>query len=549
MLRQLIEPAQTYADLYDGFRWDLPPLSNIAYEICDRHAEDPDCLALIHDVGEEVKYYSFREIQLLANRFANALTSLGLSRGDRLMVYLPQHPVTAIAHVAAWKMGLITIPTSILFGVDGLEYRLNNAQVSALVTDSQNMSKILEVRSQAPSLKHIFVIDGPAPAGTHAFDEVIGRSSDQFETLMLPLDTPAMINYTSGTTGWPKGTLQGHRIAFGHAPGLEVLFDFFPQEGDRMWSPADWAWLGGIGNTLIGGWFHGVPLLVFPMAGFDPELTLRMMGRHKIRNAFLTPTMFKLLRPFGHLVEQYGVRLRSIISGSEAVGADLLHSMLEIFKASINEGFGQTEANVVMGNCQRLDHSRIGSIGTALPGHEVAIIDDDGNLLPPNEIGHLAIRSPDPVMMLEYWNDPEATAKKFIGDWMITGDLAHMDQDGFYWFQGRGDDVITSSGYRIGPAEIEDAILRHPAVKLTAVIGVPDPERTEIIRAYIVLSEGFEGTEALADEIRRSVRDRLAKHEYPRQLRFVSSLPMTTTGKILRRELREEAKAELAAKS
>jgi acetyl-CoA synthetase len=548
-MTRLLTPAATYAETYENFRWRLPDRCNIADLICDRHAVNRDRLALIHHVGSQVRHYTFREIQRSANQFTNTLTELGMRMGDRLMVYLPQHPVTAIAHVACWKAGLISIPTSILFGIDGLEYRLNHAEVSAVVTDSQNLPKVLEAKALAPSLKHIFVIDAPGGGDVLPFFETIALASDSFATLMFSPDTPAMINYTSGTTGWPKGTLQAHRIVFGHIPGLEVLFDFYPQAGDRMWSPADWAWLGGIGNMLLGGWFHGTPLLVFPMAGFDPELTMRMMGEHRIRNAFLTPTMFKLLKPHRALIGRYDVRFRSIISGSEAVGKELLENMIEMFGATINEGFGQTEANVLMGNCTQLGHFRIGSIGSALPGHEAAIMDDDGSFLSGGEVGNLVFRSPDPVMMLRYWNDLEATAKKFRGDWLITGDLAHRDEDGFYWFRGRADDVITSSGYRIGPTEIEDAVLRHPSVRLSAVIGVPDPERTEIIRAYVVLADGVVPSDALAEEIRLSVRDRLAKHEYPREIRFVRELPMTTTGKILRRELRDLAKVEVGVQN
>lgn len=547
-MTRLLSPGKSFAEVYDNFEWNVPEKMNIAREICDRHAEDPNKLALIHHVGDKIDYYTFRHIQQLANRFANVLTGLGMKAGDRTMVYLPQHPVTATAHLACWKAGMISIPTSILFGVDGLEYRLNHSRVSAVVTNSENLPKVLEAKTLAPHLKHIFVIDGEAPEGVLPFYETIERASDRFETLLLPKDTPAIINYTSGTTGWPKGTLHAHRVVYGHIPGEEVLFDFYPQPDDRMWSPADWAWLGGLGNMVLGGWFHGIPLLVFPMAGFDPELTMRMMGEHKIRNAFLAPTMFKLLKPYGHLVEKNDVKLRSIISGSEALGKDLLESMLEMFKAPINEGFGQTEANMLLGNSTALDHFRVGALGCALPGHKAAIMDDDGNMLPPGTVGNLVFQSPDPVMMLRYWEDPEATEKKFHGDWLITGDLAHMDEDGFFWFQGRADDVITSSGYRIGPSEIEDAILRHPSVRISAAIGVPDKERTEIIRAYVVLNDGVDASDELAEEIRLSVRDRLSKHEYPREIRFVSELPMTTTNKILRRELRDQAKKEIEDK-
>ena len=548
-MERLIKPAATYSEIYDNFRWNLPERCNIAHQICDRHAEDPDKIALIHHVGADVRTYTFREIQRRANQFANVLTGLGLNQGDRLMVLLPQHPITAISHVGGWKAGLITVPTSILFGVDGLEYRLNNAEIRAVVTDQANLPKVLEAKALAPSLEYVFVIDGSPGDSALPFHETLDKASDQFTTLMFSPDTPALINYTSGTTGWPKGTLHGHRVLFGHLPGAEVLFDLYPQPGDKMWSPADWAWMGGLGNTLLCGWNYGTPILVFPMAGFDPELTMRMMGEHSIRNAFLTPTMMKLLKPHASLINTHNVRLRSIISGSEAVGRDLLTSMLEMFKATINEGFGQTEANLTLGNCSGLNHYRIGSLGTPLPGHQASIRDDDGNELPVGEIGNLCFKHPDPVMLLEYWRNPEATAGKFVGDWLISGDLASKDEDGFYWFHGRADDVITSSGYRIGPTEIEDAIIRHPAVSMAAVIGVPHPERTEIIRAYVTLLPGHEPTDALADEIRQSVRDRLAKHEYPREVRFVDSLPMTTTGKVLRRELRAQAKSEQAGET
>lgn len=546
-MQRLIKPAKTYPEIYDSFRWELPQRCNMAYQICDRHADDPEKVALIHHLGSGIRTYTFREIQRRANQFANVLKGLGLNQGDRVMVLLPQHPVTAISHIACWKAGMISVPTSILFGVDGLEYRLNNAEISAVVTDQANLAKVLEARTLAPSLKHVFVIDGPPDGGALPFDETLDKASDQFSTLMVSPDTPALINYTSGTTGWPKGTLHGHRVLFGHLPGAEVLFDLYPQPGDKMWSPADWAWMGGLGNTLLCGWNYGTPILVFPMAGFDPELTMQMMGRHEIRNAFLTPTMMKLLKPHSRLIRKENVRLRSIISGSEAVGKDLLASMLEMFEATINEGFGQTEANMTLGNCSGLNHSRIGSLGTPLPGHTAAIVDDDGNELPAGTVGNLAFKRPDPVMMLEYWRAPEATAKKFAGDWMITGDLARADEGGFYWFHGRADDVITSSGYRIGPTEIEDAIIRHPAVSMAAVIGVPHPERTEIIRAYVSLLPGHTPSDTLAEEIRQSVRDRLAKHEYPREIRFVDAFPMTTTGKILRRELRDQARLEQKA--
>jgi acetyl-CoA synthetase len=547
-LTRFIAIADNYADVYAAFQWKLPKQYNIAWDVCDRHAGDPAKIALIHHLPDQVRKYTFRDIQVLANRLANTFEALGLRQGDRVLIALGQHPVTAFSHVACWKAGLISVPTSTLFGVDGLEYRLNHSGASVLITDSTNLPKALEAQTKAPALQHIFVIDGSAVDGVLPLIETIERASSEYKTLALTPDTPAFINYTSGTTGWPKGALQGHRAMLGHVPGAEVLYDLYPQPGDLLWSPADWAWRAGLMMVLMAAWFHGKPVLAFPMKEFDPALCLAMMGRHQVRNSLLTPTMLKLFRPVSHLVAEKKVRLRSIVSGSEAVGKELLLEMNSVFGVTINEGFGQTECATVLGNCASLGCSKTGSLGVALPGHVGGIVDSDGNLLPDGEVGILAFKRPDPVMLLEYWRDPQATEEKFAGDWLLTGDLASRDEDGFFWFIGREDDVITSSGYRIGPGEIEDTIQRHPAVSLTAVIGVPDPVRTESIRAYVVLASGYSPSADLADEIRLSVRDRLARHEYPREIVFIDSLPMTTTGKVLRRALRDQAIAEKPGK-
>jgi len=544
----LITRAATYAEVYNAFEWRLPKRYNIAWDVCDRHAET-DRIALIHhDADDRVRSYSFREMQRFANQLANVFVARGLVQGDRVMLLLPQHPVTAFAHVACWKAGLISVPTSVLFGADGLEYRLNDSGAKLLITDSANLGKAIEAAARAPGLGHILLIDGGGDrlSVTSLWDEM-EQASDRFETLALTPDTPAFINYTSGTTGWPKGALQGHRSMLGHMPGLEVLYDFYPQENDLLWSPADWSWLAGLMDVLMPAWFHGKPVLTFPMVGFDPERALTMIGRHRVRNTLLTPSVLKLIRQVPDPRGRFGVDLRSVISGSEAVGKDLLEEMSALLGITINEGFGQTECNVVLGNCASLGHMRIGALGSALPGHAAGIVDDVGTPLPAGMLGNIAFRRPDPVMMLEYWNKPEATRDKYAGDWLLTGDLGVCDEEGFFWFRGRADDLITSAGYRIGPAEIEDAIVRHPQVAAAAVIGVPDAERTEIIKAFVVLAKDAEPSEALAGEIRSSVRDRLARHEYPRLIEFVASLPMTNTGKIIRRELRDREKMEKQA--
>ncbi len=293
-------------------------------------------------------------------------------------------------------------------------------------------------------------------------------------------------------------------------------------------------------------WYHGVPVLTSRAMRFEPEAACALMARHQVRTALLTPTALRMMRqvkdPHG-----MGVRLRVVISGGEAVGKELHEWAGSTLKTTINEAFGQTECNLVLGNCASVMPVKPGSLGRALPGHVCAIVDDQGKELAHGEIGNIAIRAPDPVMMLEYWKNPKATKEKYIGDWLITGDLGMRDEDGYFWFQGRADDIITSSGYRIGPTEIEDALTRHPSVVMAAAVGVPDPVRTESIKAFLVLRKEFVGSPELAEEIRSFVRERLAKHEVPREIDFVDALPMTTTGKVLRRELRDAERKKAAA--
>ena len=543
----LVTKAASYAEVYNAFRWRLPERYNIAWDVCDRHAEVPEKLALIYQQSDGVvRRYTFRDMQRYANQLANTMQASGLVQGDRVMLLLAQHPVTAFAHVACWKAGLVSVPASVLFGVDALEYRLRHSGAKLLITDLANVAKIQELRCRVPSLETVLLIDGKEEQAASMW-ELMMRASDAFETLALTPDTPAFINYTSGTTGWPKGALQGHRSMIGHMPGVEVLYDFYPQEGDLLWSPADWSWLAGLMDVLMPAWFHGKPVLTYQATGFDAEYALSMMGRHNVRNVLLTPTVLKLIRQVPDAGRRFGVKLRSVISGGEAVGKDLLQEMNATFNLTINEGFGQTECNMVLGNCASLGHTKIGSLGSAMPGHVAAIVDDAGIPLHAGELGNIAFKRPDPVMLLEYWHNDKATSEKFAGDWLITGDLGVVDDEGFFWFKGRSDDLIKSSGYRIGPTEIEDAISCHPSVARAAVIGVPDEHRFEIIKAFVILGVGHVGSDGLKEEIRLAVRDRLAKHEYPREIEFVDSLPMTTTGKVIRRELRErEAKRKEA---
>ena len=347
--------------------------------------------------------------------------------------------------------------------------------------------------------------------------------------------------YTSGTTGSPKGALHAHRVLIGHLPGIEFPHEFLPQPGDRFWTPADWAWAGGLLNVLLPGLHYGVPVVAARFEKFDPEEAFALMARLGVRNAFIPPTALRMLRAAGNSRGHHNVRLRSVGSGGEALGAETLEWGKEALGLSINEFYGQTECNLVAASCAAIGVSKPGAIGKPVPGHTVAVIRPDGSVCAAGELGQIAIRRPDPVMFLEYWGKPDATREKFIGDWMTTGDQGMTDDDGYVQFIGRDDDVITSSGYRIGPTEIEDCLIRHPAVSLAAAIGKPDPMRTEIVKAFIVLKSGYPPSDALANEIQAFVKTRLSAHEYPREVAFIDSMPMTTTGKVIRRLLRLQA--------
>ncbi|ERP87691.1 AMP-dependent synthetase [Labrenzia sp. C1B10] len=502
-------------------------------------ARDPERLA-IRQVLENgsCRDWSHLALNRAANRLANALEGLGLNRGDRVALLLPQIPQTAIAHLAAYKTGAIAVPLAALFGLEALRYRLSDSGARVLVTDTAGLAKLAEIRSDLPGLDLVISVDGPE-TGVFGFEDLLDKASDTYRTLATTPDDPALMIYTSGTTGQPKGVLHGHRVLLGHMPGIELSQNFLGCEGDLLWTPADWAWAGGLLNALFPALSLGVPVVCHASRKFDPEFAFHLLERQKIRNAFIPPTALKMLRAVERPAERFDLTWRSVGSAGESLGRETYDWFAAEFGFNVNEFYGQTECNAVLGSAAALGVSRSGAIGKATPGHQVAIVDDEGNELPAETLGQIAIRRPDPVMFLEYWNKPEATQEKFIGDWMITGDQGLMDEDGYVHFVGRDDDIITSASYRIGPGEIEDCLLKHPSIALAAAVGKPDPLRTEIVKAFIVLKPGTEKSAALENDIRTFVRERLSAHEYPREIEFVTSLPMTTTGKIIRRKLRD----------
>lgn len=538
----MLPPGRDYDEIYRSFRWQVPAEFNIGVEVCDRWAaRDPGKLAIVA-VGpdgraQDVSYGWLRET---SNRLANALAAHGISRGDRIAILLPQAPEVAAIHVAVYKLGGIVLPLAMLFGIEAISYRLQNSGARALVTNAQGLAKLAQVGHEIAGLELILSVDGP-DAGALDFHAMLERASGDFSPQATQANDPAMMIYTSGTTGQPKGALHAHRVLLGHMPGIEMPHHFFPQPGDRFWTPADWAWAGGLLDCLLPSLYCGVPVVARRFDKFDPEEAFAVMAGQRVRNAFIPPTALRMMRSAPDPRGRYDIKLRSVGSGGEALGAETYEWGRVALGMAINEFYGQTECNLVLSSCAKMGVARPGAIGKPVPGHEVAVIRGDGTRAAAGEVGQIAVRRPNPVMFLEYWERPEATREKFVGDWMTTGDQGVMDGDGYFFFVGRDDDVITSSGYRIGPGEIEDCLIKHPAVALAAVVGKPDPLRTEIVKAFVVLKPGVAGSDALAADIQSFVRTRLSAHEYPREVAFIAEMPMTTTGKVIRRLLRAKA--------
>lgn len=544
---RLLRPGATYAELRAEFRHRVPARFNIGVDAIDR--QRPDGLALIYEAPSgEVSRYTFGELVRLSNRLANSFLALGISRGDRVGILLGQRPETAIAHMTLYRMGAIALPLFTQFGPDALAFRLGNAEAKAVVTDGANVAKIRAIGDMLPALETIIVTEPADDAGDHDFWALLEKGRDTFTPVDTHAEDPALIIYTSGTTGPPKGALHAHRTMWGHYPSIEFTHDFFPQPGDLFWTPADWAWGGGLLDCLLPAWHYGVPVLAHRPGRFDPEQALHLMAKHGVRNTFLPPTALKMMRQVAN-PQRLGAKPRSIATGGETVGAELMAWGRETFGVTMNEFWGQTECNLLCGNSGVVHEVRPGSLGRPMPGHDVEVLDADGNILPAGELGVLAARGPDPVFLLEYWRNPEATRAKFKGPWWITGDVARKDEDGFVWFQGRDDDVISSGAYRVGPGEIEDCILRHPAVAMVAVIGVPDAVRGEVPKAFVIVKPDHATDGPLAGDIQAFVKTRLAPYQYPRDVEFVSELPMTATGKIIRNTLREREREKARAAS
>ena len=531
----------SYESVCRNFRWQIPTHYNIGVDVCDRWAHGNKRLALIHiNSDDEERRYSFQELKALSNRLANTLKANGIQPRDRVAILLPPCPEALIAHTAIYKLGAIALPLLTLFGPLALAYRLSDCSAKCVITDNENLPKLLELRDNLPDLSLIMATCSAGMDDVLDFESGIAAGSDQFNPLKTLADDPALIIYTSGTTGQPKGTLHAHRLLLGILPGFEFLHNQFPRKGDLLYTPLDWAYIGGSYDSLFPSLHHGVPVLAFRPKKFDPEKALFMMHKYRVRNFMAVPTVLRMMMQAVQQPRQrYGIQLRSATVGGEAL-LEALHSWCqETFGVALNEQYGQTECDLVIGFCSTLMPIVTGAIGKSIPGHRVEIIDQEGNIIPDGGLGEIAIRAPDPVMFKGYWNDPEATQKKYIKNWMRTGDYARKDAQGHFWFSGRKDDLIESGGYRIGPGEIELCLMAHKAVAHACVLGMPDPVRGEIVKAFIVLKKGIQIDSRMEARIRDFVKNRLEKHAYPREIEILEKMPLTKTGKINKAELKK----------
>ncbi len=552
-------PGDLHAALHAGFRWRVPPDFSLAEACCGRWARDtPEATAVIfEDEGGSRASYSYGQLQRAANRLSNALARRGVRTGERVALILPQRFETAVAHIAINQLGAVAVPLSMLFGPDALQYRLQDSGAVLAIAEGSVLPALRGLRDSCPALRELIAVGEGAGAGESAWMDALQSEDARFTSAAAHADAAAVLIYTSGTTGPPKGALIPQRALIGNLSGFvasQNWFGFDPFDASRpsgavFWSPADWAWTGGLMDALLPTLYFGRPIVAF-QGRFSPQRAFELMQRHGVTHSFLFPTALKaMMKAVPEPRRHYRLRLEAVMSAGEAVGDAVFRWCQQALGLTVNEMFGQTEINYVVGNCSRLWPARPGSMGRAYPGHRVAVIDEAGKTCPPGTPGDVAVHrrdvhgDPDPVFFLGYWNRPEATAAKFTGDpadsWCRTGDTAVMDAEGYLWYQGRSDDVFKSAGYRIGPSEIENCLVKHPAVANAAVVPKPDAERGALVKAFVVLAPGHQGSDALVQALQALVKGQLAPYEYPKEIEFIEALPMTTTGKVQRAVLRQ----------
>jgi acetyl-CoA synthetase len=542
-----------YDRLVEAFEWEVPERFNMAAYVCHRWADRDDgderTALYAENEGGERDRYTFREFRAAVNRLANHLVEFGVQPGDRIAVNVGQRPETVIAHVAAWTIGAVSVPLSTLFGPDALAYRLADSEARCCVVDASNVEAMREAVADVDSLAGLLTLgdvdDRDGRDGERAFWTAIEEQPTSFDPVDTDAEDDAIVIYTSGTTGDPKGVRHAHRMLLGHLPLFLTTFCNLSMEPDDVyWTPAEWAWVASLFDVVVPGLYYGKPVVAYDGGQFDPETAFELIERYDVTNFFAPPTALRMMMQVDAPAARYDVdSVRVIPSGGESLGQSIVDWAADTFDgAAVHEGYGQTEANLLVGDCTALTGFREGKMGRPGPGHDVRILDPEtaeptGDT---DEVGEIAVRyDDDPVCFKDYLNKPEQTARKVRNGWLLTEDLGSMDEDGYVTFKGRTDDVIISAGYRIGPEEVEESLAGHGAVADAAVIGIPDEERGEVPKAYVVPSDDVDDPHALESTLQDHVRSRLAAYEYPREIEFLDALPTTTTGKIRRRDLRE----------
>jgi acetyl-CoA synthetase len=528
----------SYEEADERIEWDLPERFNMGTAIVDKHVEDRGRVALFwENVDGPNETWTFWQLRNRCNQFGNMLRDLGIDTGDVVGVHVPQSPEAIVANAGLWRAGSVSMPLPYTVEINSLRYRLDDASATGLVVHADKLDNVRGLLDEIKSLKYLLVV-GEADTG----DGVVrlNPTLDTYSTVYDPVETipddTSTIFYTSGNTEKPKGAVHGHGFLIGHVPGYQILYNF--QMEGVYYTPADWGWGSGLIDLVTAALYNGQPVVGFNRGPFEPEEQCELLEKYGITHSFMPPTALNMLRDIDDT--EYDLGLEIVCAGGEALSSGA-HEWATARDIVINEFYGQTEANFLVANCEALWGSKPGSMGQAMPGREVAVIDDDGNRVDPGEVGEVTLKNPweDPIWFKEYLDKPEETGAVRLGDWHQTGDLAEKDEDGFFWYRSRKDDVIISSGYRISPIAVEDAIMKHDAVVDNAVIGVPHDVRGEIVKAFVKVTDSAEASDALETDLQNIVKENLAKHEYPREIEFIEEFPTTESGKIRRKILRE----------
>jgi len=546
-IKAVVGEPVSYERIIEHFQTRIPEYYNMARDTVLRQvaAGNGETVALVAEGADGTsKSYSYLELAERSARLSNMLQELGVTSGTVVACYLGAGLEAALTYLAVFRLGGIVAPLSQLYGPDTVIHALVDSGATILVSESGLWGRIVDKKRQCPALTTVLLTDADGQDGIIDFNQYEQASSDEHIELTRA-DTPALLLYTSGSTGMPKGILHSHRILRGYLASVSLFYELdMNKPGRVLWTPSDWSWVAGIFNVMLTGWFFG-QTVVASRARFSAEGAFELMARHGVTHCFLTPTALKRMAavddPYGRWPD---LTIRAIGTGGEPLPSAILAWGDQVLNVPINEFYGLTEVNHLIGNCRSLYPVRPGSMGKAYPGHVVAVIDQEGNPVADGEIGEIAARDDDPTLFLGYWNQLGRTASMRVGRWVRTGDLGYRDSDGYFWYHGRNDDLIKSAGYRIGPAEVEDALVEHPAIDEAAVVGSPDPDRGQVVKAFVRLAAGYVPGAELKKEIQLHVKRTLAAYKYPRKIEFVRDFPLTSTGKINRKELRLKELAE-----